>query len=76
MIKTEQRGHLENSVNMFLFQESSLIQQAGNGISRRHIYGSKIAKGHESVKNLKISNSQKEYQTHEKPKRQRGPLVR
>ena len=29
----------------------------------------KIAKRHESVKKFKISNSQKEYQTHEKPKR-------
>ena len=46
------------------------MQQAGNGISRRHIKNSsKIAKGHESVKKLKVSNSQKEYQTHEKPQR-------
>ena len=35
-----------------------------NGISRRH-----ISKRHESLKKLKVSNSQKEYQTHEKPKR-------
>ena len=34
-------------------------QQAGNGISQRRIWGSKIAKGHESVKKLKASNSQK-----------------
>ena len=34
-------------------------QQVGNGISRRHIYNSKIAEGHESVKKLRVSNSQK-----------------
>ena len=31
----------------------------------------KIVKGHESVKKLKVSNSQKEYQTHDKPKRRK-----
>ena len=29
----------------------------------------KTSKRHESLKKLKVSNSQKEYQTHEKPKR-------
>ena len=50
------------------------FEQAGNGKSRRHISGSKIAKGHESVKKHKVSNSQKEYQTHEKPKRRNWRL--
>ena len=36
-------------------------QRTGNGISRRHVQGSKIAKGHESVKKLKVSNLQNEF---------------
>ena len=40
----------------------------------------KISKGHETVKKLEVSNSQKEYQTQEKPKRRkwraRCPLAR
>ena len=42
-----------------LLRSLNLLKQVGNGISRRYILGSKIAKGHESVKNSK-------YQTHKK----------
>ena len=57
-----------------LYRTISLgLEQAGNGPCRRHIQGSKIAKGHESVKNkltsVKVSNPRREDQTHKKLKR-------
>ena len=70
-ITSKLRIILKKSLAYICSKTSIWDEQAGNGISRRHIYGSKIAKGHESVKKLQVSNSQKEYQTHKKPKRRK-----